>query len=252
MKPKKYFCIFLLSILSILGQSQVDVKKEISPVTKNKEIKTFPIEKGLYDHTFKLTNNETWNVKISIPEIKEDEEVPLIIALHWAGDPNVYQEYASCLALPALDTLKGIIIIPSSNGLLWTDPKNENKTIDLIRKIKKYWPVAQDKTIITGYSSGAIATWNYIKKYPKLFSAGIPMAGIYDESKIKIPLFVIHGNKDELFNYKEIEHSVHQSIKKGSHIDFQIADNRSHFMACSFVDFLKEKVLKVKNEIFEN
>jgi len=76
------------------------------------------------------------------------------------------------------------------------------------------------------------------------------MAGAYDESKVKIPLYVIHGKNDGLFNYKEIEHSIHQSIKKGSKIIFQLVDKKSHFMACSYTDVLKEKALEINSEIF--
>lgn len=244
MKPIKYiFFVFFITSFKI-GYAQVATTSDFNPVVKKKSIKKMPFKEGQYDISFELTNNENWPMKISIPKIEEDESVSLILALHWAGDQETYKEYGDCLVFPALDTLNGIIVVPSSDYGNWMDPKNEERVIDFIHKAIKFWPIAKNKIIITGYSNGGIASWNYASKYPKLFSAGIPMAGSYVSSKIKVPLYVIHGEEDELFNCDDVQSTIESSVKQGSIINLKIVNKLSHYMACNYVETLKETALE--------
>lgn len=216
----------------------------------NPTIAKFKLKKGMYDQSFSIENSPNWSIKLSIPEIVQGKKMPLILALHWAGNLSTYQEFADCLAFPGLDTLGGIIVAPSSNGLSWDQPINEKRIIQLINEIKKYWPISEKQIIVTGYSNGGIGSWFFVKKYPELFAAAIPMAGYYRPLKLKVPIFVIHGKKDELFMVEEVENAVDLSRKNGSKIYLEILEDYSHYMGCSYTEALQRIGLRVQKELF--
>lgn len=246
--------IFKVILLSILFNYSCFAQTESCcmnyPIVKKSAIKNFELKEGIFDHAFHLTNDEKWNMKISVPDIKEAEKVPLVIALHWAGDHEAYKEFSNCLAFPALDFLNAIIIAPSAEGRHWIEPMNEKRVIALIKQVRKYWPIDSEKIIVTGYSNGGIGTWHYAKIYPKLFCAALPMSGHYQAKHIKVPLYVLHGEKDELFKVEEVEEVLKNAIKKGSQIRYEIIPNFTHYAACSFVDELKKMAKWMKADIW--
>lgn len=214
-------------------------------------IKNYKLSNGRHLVKLKVSNSKSFDVSLSVPDIKLGEKVPLIIALHWAGGPNTYKEYSECLAFPALEFMNAVIVAPSDHGLHWVDEQNEYKLLKLIGAIKKHWPVDQTRIIITGYSNGGIGSWYYTEKYPEIFSLAIPMSGSYNAAKISVPLYVIHGKKDELFNTIKVQNIVTQSITKGSEIHLTLLENHSHYMACAYTETLHKVAKKAEKDVFE-
>lgn len=242
----------LLMIFSILSFCQGSNSiYDISNV-KKKAIKNYVLTPGVHNEVFMMQNNKPWKVRVSIPKKKLDEKYPLVLALHWAGDQSVYKTFSDCLVFPALDTLNAIFVVPTSGHLHWIDSTNEKRVIDLIKKIKKFWPVDDQKIMVIGYSNGGIGSWIYADKYSNIFSVAVAMAGQYNTGKIKIPTYVIHGKSDELFNVSEVQKTMQESKALGSEIDFTVMDKFTHFMACAYKDILLEKVLHIKNNIFKD
>ena len=79
---------------------------------------------------------------------------------------------------------------------------------------------------------------------------GIAIAGSYDGAKIDVPLHVLHGEKDELFDPNDAAKSIQESIQKGSRIDFQTIPDKSHFMACQYANDLRAMAIKVKSQLY--
>ena len=46
---------------------------------------------GTHNLSLQQTDGSSWNYQLNIPELKEGDKVPLIIALHWAGSATTYQ-----------------------------------------------------------------------------------------------------------------------------------------------------------------
>lgn len=234
-----FFLFFLASSIAAAQQPQTAMPNY--PVPTVKSVKLKELSTGARDITFKQDDGSLWKSRISIPKIEEGEKVPLIIALHWAGRGDTYQEYARCLAEPGLENLKGIIISPSAGDQYWWAPSNEARILRLVKLAKKHWPIDENKIIVTGYSNGAIGSWFFAREYPKVFSAAIPIAGSYQQiSSMRIPLYVIHGELDSLFHLKDAKIQIAQSIAKGSDIICIVAKDLSHYMGCAYVPYLKE------------
>lgn len=215
------------------------------PTIKKSELKKFDFSPGIHDHVFTLNNGEAWPVKISIPQLEPGETAALIVSLHWAGGPKTYQEYFDCLVQPATDSLNAIVITPSSdNGGRWFEEATEERVIHLVRNVQKYWPVTENQTIITGYSNGAIGAWKYATKYPKLFRAAVPVSGSYNVIKVNIPVYLIHGAKDELFPVGPVMDAVDESVQLGSSIQHEIILGLNHYQGCDYVDPLNRMFIK--------
>ncbi|MCG2462730.1 dienelactone hydrolase family protein [Flavobacteriaceae bacterium F89] len=221
-------------------------------VVKKSEIKKIAMDAGIHDYALKMTNGKKWDVRILIPIMGKEQKYPLVLALHWAGDQEAYRTYSECLVFPAFQNINTFIVVPTSDGSHWIDPKTETRVIDLLRKLKIRFPIAKDQIVVTGYSNGGIGSWKYAEAYPNLFSAAIPMAGYYEKKKIRIPVYTIHGEKDELFKVSIVQNAMAQSKKMGSPIDLSIVKGLSHYMACSYTDVLHEKALHLQETIFKN
>jgi len=193
--------------------------------------------------SLRFSSEHTWNIRMSFPK-KTNQKKPLIIALHWAGGGDTYKEYSSCLVEPAMANLNAIILAPDAEYLLWTNKYNEEKIIKLVTMAKKFWNIDTNKIIVTGYSNGGIGSWYFADKHPELFSAAIPLAGVYYiAKKINLPMYVIHGEKDELFKLEKTASFVALAKEHGSDIIFVVNPNLSHHMACAY----KEELTKASN-----
>ena len=64
----------------------------------------------------------------------------------------------------------------------------------------KSLPVDKNRIYVTGYSMGGFGTFHLLAQEPKLFAAGVPVAGGGNPgtaSSIKdVPVWVFHGAKD--------------------------------------------------------
>lgn len=124
--------------------------------------------------------------------------------------------------------------------------------ITLIEYAKKYWPIDENKIVVSGYSNGGIASWFFGIEYPEYFSAAIPMAASYDYTKkLKIPFFVIHGENDELFPLSQTQDLVTALINRGSDIQLHILDGYSHYTACSYDNSLRLASDWLLNEVWK-
>ena len=57
-----------------------------------------------------------------------------------------------------------------------------------------------DRIYVIGYSMGGFGTWHFLKSEPRLFAAGVPIAG-YSSGVGKLrsmPIWAFHGAKDSV------------------------------------------------------
>ena len=152
---------------------------------------SIPILPTSINRSFELKNGRLWNFRLTATEDPQDQKLPLIIALHYAGTETAFQTYSDCLAKPGFIDLPCIIFAPSSNGLGWEDPENEYNIRDFIRLAKLHWPNDTSRIVITGYSNGGIGTWRFATTFAEEICASIPMGGYYDKAtRFSIPLYI--------------------------------------------------------------
>lgn len=242
---------FLLTLVFLLSISvKTNAEQSFNAEIPDSVIKEFNLIPGRFNKAFELENGGEWNVNLSIPEISAGEQVPLILALHWAGEGTTYLEFSECLAFPALEFLDAIIVTPQIGGGDWTAFPNEKKVLTLLEQIIEFWPVDREKIIVTGYSNGGIGSWVYSMNNPALFKASIPIAGYYEPRTSSVHQYMIHGRNDELFDISLIRKAVQNSTKLGAKITFKELKGYSHFAACGYVNELKKMASKMQKELF--
>lgn len=82
----------------------------------------------------------------------------------------------------------------------WNDAPGD-ETLDLVKKLVKNLPVVDpDRIYVIGYSMGGFGTWHFLKSEPRMFAAGVPIAG-YSSGVGKLrsmPIWSFHGAEDEV------------------------------------------------------
>lgn len=248
-----FFPLILIVLLTL------SCNKEEEPVLRTfddveEDFSVIPLSSGVQDVALELTEGVFWHFRMVPPSVLTSSLQPLVLALHGAsGGDNGAHLGTECLIEPGLESINAYILSPNAGTSEWFDPENQEKLATLMFLAKKYWPVDPDRVVITGYSNGGNASWFYSEHQSNSFSAGIPLASSYHSNtsiKINTPLYVIHGEDDELFPVDSTQKWVEEYIDSGGDIQFVIADTLSHFRPCDYVPYLQGAATWLNDEVW--
>lgn len=263
---KTLFSISFILIFSIVFLSLSSCNKNdetLIPYVRTYEdlvndFKAIDISDGIIDVELRATSTITWSVRIISPGITEGEKYPLVVTLHGAaaGNPNAHKSTA-CLVEPGLADLGAIIISPNGFLNFWHDGPNQQQVLTLVDLAMEYWPVDTARIAVQGYSNGGNGAWFYAETRPEIFTAAIPMASSYNTYDldsvgryIETPLYVIHGENDELFPLEDTQHWVSVTEAVGTNVTFVIADTLSHTQICDYTSYLQDAVIWLQNDVW--
>jgi predicted peptidase len=261
----RYTVLILLTIL-IASCNKDEADKFVNTRTVEDVIEDFSslqFNEGINDIEMEGSfSNVVWRFRVIVPEgASELNKRPLIVCLHGAAttiDPQLHT-YTACLEEPGLAALDAYLLCPNSEGWPWTGIPEQEKVLTLTSLVKNNLHVDQNKVAIMGYSDGGIGAWYYAQYYPEAYSAAIPMASLYNPVrpegnipvKIDIPLYVIHGENDQLFELRITQQYVDISIDAGSDIEFVIAPELDHYNSCNYVPYLKDAATWLQTEVWK-
>ncbi|MBK8611178.1 MAG: dienelactone hydrolase family protein [Chitinophagaceae bacterium] len=212
-----------------------------------RDFNALDLSPGIHDITLAMLDGDSYKFRVIAPVRAAGEKRPFVLNLHGAsgGNQEAYKATA-CLVEPGLAGLNAFIISPYGDNGLWYESYYNQEVITLVNLAKKYWPIDLNKTVVTGYSNGGNGSWFFAETQPAMFTASIPMASSYDITnpnglgrKINIPMYVIHGQNDELFPVAQTQTWVQLSQVAGSNITFVVAPGLSHYIPCSYVSYLQ-------------
>jgi len=209
---------------------------------------------AVQEKTLALASGATLRYTLALPSsFSPEHPYPLILALHYGGQVTPYygKPYLMNLVLPALGELEAIMVAPDCPGAGWTDPQSEKAVLALLENIKKDFPVDPQRLLITGYSLGAVGTWDLVLKHPNLFSAAIPISGMPPRgiviTKTETPFWVIHSRDDELFALNSVRSFVQFCESQGLVVQLKPVLGLSHYDFTKFTLALKEAVPWLKS-----
>ena len=161
---------------------------------------------------------------------------PLVLILHYGGEPTPFygRPLLEEIYGPAWQTLNPIMIAPESLGGNWATEQNETLAINLFTKVLDYYKCSRSRTLVTGYSAGAIGSAQLALNYPELFSGVIPVAGYSAKvEKLIVPAHFLLSKNDELFPSPKIvdllsDPNQHPNTK------LTIVDAKSHYDVSSY------------------
>lgn len=78
--------------------------------------------------------------------------------------------------------------------------RSEEDVLQVLKHVQQHYSVDTSRVYLMGHSMGAIGTWHLAAKYPEVWAALGPVAGIGDPASAErmrhLPQFVVHGDAD--------------------------------------------------------
>lgn len=205
-----------------------------------------PLTPGYHRGILTVRGGQLLRTTYWVPSDSSETPRPLVLALHYASPsypPYFGQEILEGLVQPAFQDLGAIIVAPDVQGGSWINPPLGVALVALIEDAVDHWNVDPDRVVVMGFSMGGFGTWYMTDQFPNHFSAGIPMgAQPYGSLQRSVPLFVIHGTADELFNVGEVEQAVQVRQENGSPIELLLLDGYGHYEAFRYVEALSSTI----------
>lgn len=149
--------------------------------------------------------------RIYVPDLPQDHEVPLVVALH--GGLGTGDQFAAASRFEAKAQAEGFIVVfPDGVDRTWNGGKccggAARKNIDdvgflaaLIEELSKKLPVDRERVFMTGHSNGGIMSFRFGCERPDLVRAIAPVAGSLEVRDCKpsatTSLLAIHGDADK-------------------------------------------------------
>ena len=264
----KISSIFYLSLFTFFLLSFSNCKKDDDtpepPVVRTIEdveadFSAIDISAGVHDETLEFTGGKSWDFRVIAPPTSGTQTYPLVIHLHGSaasGDVDAHKS-TDCYVEPGFENMDVFIISPNSGGEIWNSLRNQEKVVNLVLLARNLWPIDMDKIIVTGYSDGGNGSWFFGETQPELFAAAIPMASSYSTIStdgsvrvMPIPMYVIHGENDDLFPVGNTQDWITQTNDAGSDITFVIAPGLEHNEPCSYVSYLEDAVVWLTENIW--
>ena len=134
---------------------------------------------------------------------EKEQNLPLMIFLHGAGERGANIDDVNTYALPRLIVegleLPAVVLCPQCPWeFVWDNVVKELKA--LIDETVKNFNIQDDRICLTGASMGAFGTWTMAMCYPTFFSAIAPVAGggmSWRTPNLKTtPVLAVHGDID--------------------------------------------------------
>jgi len=202
---------------------------------------------GVHSLTLQQASGPLIHYAISIPPgYSPSARVPLVLALHFAGNPrDAGKAVLEILVGPALADLGAIIVAPDALGAGdWSTPENDRAVNQLLDAVIASYSVDTKKIAVTGFSMGGRGTWYFAGKYPQRFSAAVPVAGVPPASGAgwKMPVLAIHSRNDEVAPIGPTEQRIKELEKFGVHAELITLTGITHFQTYRFVDGMKRAV----------
>ncbi len=150
----------------------------------------------------------------------ENGKYPLLLFLHGMGERGNQLDLLFNTGLPKM--LKEGLDIPFLTVMpqcpadsFWTE---ETKALKMLMDdLVSTYPIDEHRIYITGLSMGGYGTYEMLIRYPELFAGGIPICGGIGSlfSKVHLshlkdkPLWIFHGEKDDVVPVEETKEIVH-------------------------------------------
>jgi predicted peptidase len=110
---------------------------------------------------------------------------------------------------------------------IWGDPHSGQPTaemrmvFEILDKVRADYSIDNRRLYVMGMSLGGYGTWDIITRRPTTFAAAVPICGGGNTSKAsgiaKIPIWVFHGDEDEMVNVSESRSMIAALKKVGGH-----------------------------------
>ena len=206
---------------------------------------------GLHGQRLPRGAGPTIHYTISIPPgYSPTAKVPLILALHFGGNPvGAGRAIVEILIGPALADLGAIIVAPDSLGAGWNNPENEEQVEALLGAVGRSYSVDPKRIVVAGFSMGGSGAWHWANKSPERFSAMIALAGrpAGDVASWRVPVFAVHSRADDVVPIGPTLKRIEELNALGKNARLVVVNGIPHYATGAYVGALREAVLWVRD-----
>ena len=192
----------------------------------------------IHDIEIESTTQGRARATIYLPKDNKLTQRPAIVCiLHYAGQPTRFygRPLLESVFLPLFRKYNAILVAPESINGQWHTEENESFIMTLIESIHETYKTNPARTILGGYSMGALGTFHFLDMYPDIFSAGIALAGFPSgEINPTCPVHLLLTQNDEVFDYKNFVSQYDATRDKGGKISFSKIPAASHYDVQTF------------------
>ncbi|MCH4823597.1 dienelactone hydrolase family protein [Gramella lutea] len=256
-------CLIFIAFL-FFSCSSSDDSTPSEPDRSYEDVKTdfqaIDFQTGVNDVSIRDINGVLRFFRVIIPEGDLSSNLrPLVMTLHGAsgGNPDAHKN-TGCFAEEGFAAINPIIISPNGGNLDWIEFANQVLVLSLFDLAINYLPVDDTKVVVNGYSNGGNGAWFYGETQPTVVTASIPMASSYntfntagEARRIDVPMYVIHGENDELFPLQRTQNWVEATRSAGTEITLEVAPGLTHNEPCNYVDHVKNAAIWLENDVWD-
>lgn len=127
--------------------------------------------------------------------------------------------------------------------------------LEILDKVREDYRVDSRRLYVMGMSLGGYGTWDILTRRPKTFAAAMPICGGGNPSKAtlitKTPVWVFHGDEDELVNVSESRSMIAALKKAGGqprYTEYKGVGHNSWVPAFKEADFLSWLFAQTRSE----
>lgn len=158
---------------------------------------------------------------------------PLLLFLHGAGErgSDLWQVrvHGPAKMIDAGMDIPMIVVSPQCPADQWWDVEVLSRLVDAIQVTHRVDP---SRLYVTGLSMGGYGTWELIGRFPGRFAAAAPICGGGNPALARhmadVPLWVVHGDKDEAVRLPESERMVEAVKRSGGTVRFDVIKDGGH------------------------
>lgn len=152
---------------------------------------------------------------------------PLIYFLHGSGDDDFDSTFVASFGLPAVlaledqpDDFEFVVVSPQANPQTHWYLDGQPEVVDaLLQDMLDTYLVDPDRVYLTGLSMGGFGSWHIASRYPERYAAMATLSGSgFQQATLppadyacplsEVPIWVIHGEQDEIANYDVVRSQV--------------------------------------------
>jgi predicted peptidase len=243
---RRALAVGLLGLLAVGCGPSDPASREKPAVLEPKELQA--VGPGHHQLTVTLPSGEALRYTISVPPgYSKDKPAPLIVALHYGYDgsvppPHTGGDMVQELVEPAFTELNPVIVAPDALGGDWLTAKNEQAVVWLAQSVMKTYAIDPKKVALTGYSLGGEGTWFLAGRHQDVFTAAIPVSGAPAGGSLewKVPVYVIHSDKDEVISLGPTKAHVEALKAKGANVELKVVSGLTHYQVSKYAGPLRE------------
>ena len=186
-----------------------------------------------------------YSIHVPHPPPSVARPAPMVLVLHYAGTPTPYygESLLAELVVPALGELQAVMVAPETLGGDWTTECNVNAIKALLSHVRSSYVINESRTLLTGYSMGAIGVWHLLRVMPGAFKAALPVAGVPSAAADReTPVLALHSRNDEVFQAEALEKFIASQKRRGCRVDVRFISGAGHYDVASFRPVLNQAI----------